>query len=321
MEPNDIPQFDITPEILSLILEIDRVRSSIPDLGSEKSNVTLRRRTNIRSIDSSLAIEGNELGLEKVIAIVNGKDVIGPYDDIIEVQNAIKAYEQIGNFDPYSLNDFIEIGEILTFGLVESSGLRDCNVAVFEGDEIRHKAPNKDLVEPMLIRLFEWGAGSAYPSYINAAVIHYYIEYIHPFTDGNGRMGRLWHTAILCNSDDVFKIIPLESKIYSYQNEYYEALQISDEMKNCTEFIRFCLRMTLDSLKELSRYDKSRVAELLSAMGDESMTSAEIMKLLDLSSRENFLKNYIRPAIGLGLIVMTHPNSPNHRMQRYRRVG
>ena len=206
----------------------------------------LRRKTRIRSIHSSLAIENNQLSLFQVEDVINGKMVIGEQKDIQEVKNAYKAYEEIDNINPYSVDDLKKIHGILTFLIEEDSGkFRNHGEAVYDGNVQIFMAPPHTMVPILMDNLFNWmnEAKDKVNPLILSAIFHYEFVFIHPFSDGNGRTARLWQTAILANWKELFKYIPIESIIRKHQNDYYIAIQNCNNAGNSNEFIEFMLKV------------------------------------------------------------------------------
>ena len=244
------PRFTITPKILGNMMEITEAITRMRN--DCRETVRLRRINRLRSLQSSLAIEGNSLSLDEVTAIVDGRLISGPEDEIREIMNANTAYEMIDSVDPYSMEDLLKLHGIMMDGLVEDTGrLRTGYEGVFDGEgNCIHLAPGPNMVPGLLKQLLQWTKDSEYPMILKSCVFHYEFEYIHPFEDGNGRMGRLWQTILLSRHDRAFELIPVESMIRSYQNEYYEALAKSNSSGDCTQFIEFMTEMILRSIRK-----------------------------------------------------------------------
>jgi Fic family protein len=322
MKISGVPTFSVDADITNRILRIENLISKIVSVNTYYSKIKLRRESNIRSIHSSLSIEGNTLSLGKVTDIIDGNRVEGDFADIVEVKNAYEAYRLIKSVDIYSMDGLLEVYDAMMFGLVspDDSGLRRCKVAVYNGDVPIHIAPEPELVKPMTSDLLEWIRTTDVHPLVRGSAFHYQLEYIHPFVDGNGRMGRLWHSAILSEWNDIFSNIPLEPRIKKNQSEYYAVLERCDRSKDCSEFIRLCLRMTEDVLSEIMMIGSDRnLSAVMSAIDDEPMSASDIMKVLGLSHRTHFMKNYLHPAIDAGLIEMTIPDLPKSNAQKYRR--
>lgn len=319
---DDIPYFEINTSIFSKITQIYKLRDSCKGLANRRMELRLRKSSNLRSINSSLAIEGNEIDILKMREMINGRTIEGPFDEILETQNALKAYDEIHDVDIWSVDSFLQLHDTMMFGLVEQSGFRTHGVCIAEGDRIYYVAPEAEKVEPMVRKLLDWCRDSDYPAPITAAIAHYYIEAIHPFPDGNGRIGRLWHSAVLHRYDPIFDLVPIESKIRERQGEYYAVLERCQhrEVQDCTEFIEFCLDANIASLTDLMHLKNPNISKLMDAMGTDPMSSYEIMKRMGLSHKPHFMKAYLHPAMEYGLVSMTVPDHPNSRLQRYRRV-
>jgi len=320
MELDRFPTFELTDRIYRQLVVIDGHMSKLSAEKGKHIRVILRKTSNIRSINSSLAIEGNEMPLSKTIDMIDGKTVQGPFDEIVETKNAIEAYSRIGSFDISSIEDFIEIHDIMTFGTIKKPGFREEGVGVYDGDTLIYKAPEHDQVPTLVKRLFDWYSSSRSPMIVKSAVMHFYIEAIHPFIDGNGRMGRLWQNAILREYDPGFMIVSIEYSIRNMQKEYYEVLERCQKTSDCTEFIEFSNDAIISSLESLLKLEDKKISALMSAMGGGSMSSSEIMDAMGISNKSYFLKNYIRPAIECGLIMMDDPEHPRSSSQKYRKT-
>ncbi|WP_373098951.1 MULTISPECIES: Fic family protein [Pasteurellaceae] len=217
-------------------------------------NLHLRKENRLRSIQSSLAIENNSLTIEQVTDIVNGKRVLGHPKDIREVKNAYEAYDEILTYNPYSLSDFLKAHALLTEGLVNEAGcFRSQDVGIYTAKgELVHMGARPQFVEKLMSDLFNWAKTDDTPDLIKSAVIHYEIEMIHPFADGNGRMGRLWQNVILTHWNPIFAWLPVETMVYAHQAEYYHVLALADAENDSTVFIEFILTMILATLNEIN---------------------------------------------------------------------
>lgn len=325
------PPYKISDKILSLVADISEKIGRITESTNLDSKPHLRRNNKIKSIHSSLAIEANSLSLDEVRDVINGKTVAGKQKEIQEVKNAYEAYEQIGKLDIYSLEDFKRLHGIMTKYIVDESGFfRKGEEGVFNGDKCIFMAPSARLVPELMQNLFDWmneSKGKVHPL-ILSAVFHYEFVFIHPFSDGNGRMARLWHTAILAEWKPMFEFIPIESQIEKFQDGYYNAISRCHINGDSTLFIEFMAEQIDAILNEIlnsSAYLKDNLTEyvkkLLSVMEyDVPYTSKTILELLNLKSKETLRKNYLNPAIEKGLVKMTVPDKPNSRNQRYIKV-
>lgn len=323
-----VPPYSITDKIISLISDISEKVGKISERERLDSKPHLRKNNRIKSVHSSLAIEANSLSLDKVRDVINGRYVIGEQKEIQEVKNAYAAYEQIGKFDIYRVADLKRMHGVMTKYLVNESGeFRRGEEGVFNGDKCIFMAPPAKFVPEQTESLFSWMKsvkGKVHPL-ITAAVFHYEFVFIHPFADGNGRMARLWHTAILSEWNPIFEFIPIESQIEKFQDGYYNAIAKCHVDGSSTAFIEFILEqisLILGEISDTPSYSFSDtsdcVKKLLTVMENGiSYTSNEILALLNLKSKEALRKNYLNPAIEGGLVSMTLPDKPKSRNQRY----
>ena len=217
-----------------------------------KPPTELRKKNRIKTIQSSLEIEGNTLTEEQITALLENKRVLAPQKDIIEVQNAIKVYEKLSSFNPYSIKDLEKAHKILMNGLIDNAGkMRTSNVGIMKGSKVEHIAPNGSIVKGLMNDLFNYLKKDDDIVLIKSCVFHYEFEFIHPFLDGNGRMGRLWQTLILMQKYPVFEYLPIERIIKDNQATYYKVLSQSDKTGTSTPFIEFMLEVILQSLNDL----------------------------------------------------------------------
>ena len=325
---NYVPPYTISNRMLELVADISEKVGRISSHKELESKPHLRRNNRIRSIHSSLKIEANSLSLSEVREVINGQMVLGDQKEIQEVKNAYEAYKKIPEIDPSSISELKKIHGIMTYRTVNESGVfRKGEEGVFSGDQCIFVAPPPHMVEELINDLLSWVKeyeGVVHPL-IMAAVFHYEFVFIHPFADGNGRMARLWHTVILYRWRNIFEYIPLESQIERFQTEYYDAIAKCHVNGNSDVFIEFMLDMInqiLDKvLIQMKRADadiSEYVKRMLHVMEfDVPYTSNAIMEALGLKSKETLRKNYINPALELGLIRMTIPDKPNSKNQRY----
>ena len=246
------PPFKITSKAINLISQISEKIGEISALENTERTVQLRKKNRIKTIHSSLAIENNSLTIEQITAIIEGKRVLGPPNEIQEVKNAVQAYELLLNLNPYKQNDLLKAHQLMMNDLVKHSGkYRKGGVGIFDGKGVVHVAPPADRVPFLMNDLFDWLKSTDVHPLIKSCVFHYEFEFIHPFEDGNGRMGRLWQTVILTEWKPIFAWLPIETLIKENQKLYYKALGISDNNADSTEFIEFMLSIILKTIKEI----------------------------------------------------------------------
>lgn len=328
------PPFHMTDKMTSLIAEISEQVGRITVLQEGTISPHLRRENRIRTIHSSLAIEHNSLSLEQVTAILDGKRILGNPNEIKEVQNAYEAYELMLRLAPSSVDDLLKAHKLMMNGLVPENGkFRSGGVGVFDGEVLIHMAPPAEFVPKHIHNLFAWYQQSELHPLIKSAVFHYEFEFIHPFADGNGRMGRMWHSLLLGKWKELFFWLPIEELIQSRQKEYYDALGAADKQANSARFVELILEIIRDSLKEVTvvgrstgqdsdqvtDQDKTPTERLLSVLGNDTLSAAELMERLGLSHRPTFRKNYLNPALEQNLIERTIPDKPNSKNQKYRK--
>ncbi len=325
------PPFTITNKILSYVSSISEKIGRITATSSLEAKPHLRRNNRIKSIHSSLKIEANSLTLGQVRDVINGKIVLGEQKEIQEVKNAYDAYERLSEINPYNVQDLKQFHGIMTRYLLEESGeFRLGEEGVFNGEQCIFMAPPAQFVPQLMDELFDWmkeAKDDVHPL-ILSSVFHYEFVFIHPFSDGNGRMARLWHTAILSKWNPIFEYIPIESQIEKFQEEYYETISQCHVAGESTIFIEFMLEQIDKILNDISsqisdknEYLPEAVQKLLGVMEyDVPYTSNDLMEKLELKSKEGFRRNYLHPAIKMNLIQMTIPDKPKSRNQRYVKV-
>lgn len=249
---NKKPPFEITPSILDKLTEIAELVGQVNAVAGLSSNPILRRTNRIRTIYSSLAIEQNTLSLEQVTAVLNGKRIIAPPKDITEVKNAYEIYEMMDSLNPYSVDDLLNAHAVMTHKLAEESGcFRSKPVGVVDKQgNILHFGALPDYAPGLTTELLAWVKDSDIHMLIKSCVFHYELEVIHPFADGNGRIGRLWHTLLLTQWKPLFAWLPVESIIHDHQDEYYAAINRSNYEGESTAFIEFMLSAIREALTE-----------------------------------------------------------------------
>lgn len=249
---NQKPPFEITNHMIDYVAEIAELVGKLSAVAFLSTNPMLRRSNRIKTIHGSLAIEQNTLSLEQVTAVLNGKHVLAPPKDIAEVKNAYEIYERLDELDPYSVGDLLTAHGIMTRGLVEESGVfrsRPVGVVDSEG-HVLHFGTLPQYVPGLVMELLDWTKTSGVHMLIRSCVFHYELELIHPFADGNGRVGRLWHTLLLSKWNSAFAWLPVESIVHDRQQEYYAAINASNDAGESTIFIEFMLSAIKASLIE-----------------------------------------------------------------------
>nr|WP_235295355.1 Fic family protein [Portibacter lacus] len=255
--------FEGTSKIINLSTEIGKLLGVVDSTYLRKPEAALRKENRIKSIQSSLEIEGNTLSIDQVTTLFNNKRVLGPAKDILEVQNAINVYSQLDCFDAFKLDSYLSAHKLLMNGLVGKPGqLRTKGVGIFKVDEVAHMAPPAWNVQHLMSLLFDYLKNGDDNLIIKSCVFHYEMEFIHPFMDGNGRMGRLWQTVILMNENPVFEFLPIEVEVRNTQQDYYKSLSISDKQGISTVFVEYMLEIILKSLKQLVTEQRSQLSDI-----------------------------------------------------------
>ena len=321
-EPAYQPPYTITSEMLSLVARISEVVGRLNVLTEQVRALRLQRISRIRTVRGSLAIEGNTLSEAHITAILDGKRVIAPPREVHEVRNALAAYDHFENWQPEVEKDLLDAHRMLMAGLIDEAGMyRRGGVGVMAGRRVIHMVPPADRVPQLMSDLCRWLATTDAHPLIAGSVFHYEFEFIHPFADGNGRLGRLWQSLILTRWNPLFANIPVESLVFEHQSEYYQALQESTNRTDSAPFIAFMLRMILDAITttapQVTPHVTPQVGELLLALQGE-MSREALQATLGLQDRKSFRERYLRPALVDGLIEMTIPDKPNSRLQKYR---
>lgn len=326
---NYVPPFTITNTMLDMVASIMKKIGQLDNYQTFNKRPVLRRNNRIKSIHSSLAIEANSLSFKQVKDIIDGKLVMGPQNEIQEVQNAYKAYSKVEEADPYSLTDLKKMHGMLTYLTLESAGsFRKGGEGVFdEFGNCIFVCPPPDKINDLMKQLFDWmysNKDKIHPL-ILSSIFHYEFVFIHPFKDGNGRTARLWQNVILSNWEPLFLYVPIESAIKKYQEDYYAAIQNCNISGESTEFIEFMLKMIDEVLSDLINgvnIETDSVSVYVKKMLDVmefgvNYTTTELMTLLNLKSRLSFRKNYLNPAIQSKMVKMSLPNVPTSKNQTY----
>ena len=290
---NYTPPYKITSKILKLSTQISEELAKLQFTGVEKVNPMLRKKNRIKTLAGTLEIEGNFLGEEKITAILDGKRVLGTVKELAEVQGAIKAYEKLDSYRYDDLDDLLQAHKILMEEILTTAGsFRSVNVKVGE-----HIAPQANIVNELMISLFSWLKNSDEHMLLKSCIFHYEFEFIHPFSDGNGRIGRLWQSVILNSFNPIFLLLPTESIVRDYQEEYYKAIEDSTELGESTPFIEFMLEMILKSIQTTLKSDqksnyKSDQKALALMKKNSKITIYELMEKLSMS--ESGIKKVIK---------------------------
>lgn len=324
-----IPPFDITNKMFGLAAQIMEQLGKLSNVNELERLPRLRKVSRIKSIHSSLAIENNTLSIKQVTDVIEGKRVLGPADDILAVKNAFAAYNELENIDAFSLTDLQKVHGVMMNGLVTESGtLRMGDVGVFDSNgNVIHIAPPAYMAREQIAQLFYWVKNSDAQMLIRSSVFHYEFEFIHPFRDGNGRMGRYWQTALLASWKPIFKYIPIESVIKDNQEEYYKVIKISTSQGKSNVFIEFMLDVILKAITDIvndttEHYNhlSVQINKLMQVLETYPQSTQELMDKLSLKSRVGFRKNYLNPAIEAGLVGKTIPDKPTSKSQMYYKI-
>lgn len=279
------PQYNISGKILSLVAAISESIGEVNATHLNKPPAALRKKNRIKTIHASLEIEGNTLTLDQISAIMDNQNVIGPKNDILEVTNAIAVYEHLDKLNPFSFESFCDAHSTLMNGLIDSAGrLRSTSVGIAQGTEVKLIEPPSAMLKPLMNDLFDYLNHDDDLMLIKSCVFHYELEFIHPFIDGNGRMGRLWQTLLLRDAYPVFEFLPIETIIKDRQEEYYEALARSDNSGESTIFIEFMLAVIRESLDGLLNIQNI------------NLSNADRINLFKTSAKSNYFtrKDYLK---------------------------
>lgn len=285
------PPFTATPKAVSLVAEIAEAVGRLSASGTDASRLRLRRADRIRTIQGTLAIEGNSLGEEQITAILGGKRVLADPREILEVKNAVRAYDSLGEYDPFRSSDLLDAHRTMMEGLIDEAGsFRAKAAGVMKGPDIIHTAPPAQRVPSLVKELLAWLASTEDHPLVASSVFHYEFEFIHPFADGNGRMGRLWQTLILSKWKSVFAYLPVENMIYRAQTDYYDAINLSNAAGDSSAFVEFMLGTVLEAVRDTvpgSEKGSVKSSEKILAFlrRDPELTIAGLAETLSLSTR------------------------------------
>lgn len=324
------PPLTLTTRMLALVAGISEQIGQLAAVDERLQTPQLRRSNRIRTIQASLAIENNTLNIEQVTAVLAGQHVLGLPREIQEVRNAFAAYEAMPEWQPSRRADLLYAHELLMGGLIDDCGqFRRAGVGIYRGDKLVHMAPPPSRVAQLIEDLLAWLGDSDWHPLIISCVFHYEFEFIHPFADGNGRMGRLWQTLILSQWRPVLAYLPVEAVIREQQDAYYAALSAADQLAESTPFVEFMLQALNLALEEAALSESvtdpvtdlvsDPVGKLLSALHvNGPLKISDLMTEVGLAHKATFRANYLRPALAADLIEMTNPESPSSPAQKYR---
>ncbi|MDR2891881.1 MAG: Fic family protein [Deltaproteobacteria bacterium] len=324
------PPYTITEKAADYLAKIVETVTRL-EFGTDfKRDIKLHRKNRVRTIYSSLAIEGNTLTLDEVTAVIEGKVVAGKQAEIKEVKNAYEAYDQIMAFNPYAIKDFLKAHKLMTQGLVTESGrFRSGDVGVFSGDVAVHIGARPQFVPQLMEDLFAWAKTSELHPVLKSAILHYEIETIHPFEDGNGRIGRLWQTLLLAKWNAIFAWVPMESVVYKNRSGYYRAIEEARKVNDSGVFIEFTLGAIYEVIAEQTKHQVKHEVKhkveltdtqlaVLNALQNNVLSRKEIFAIIEVAGDSRAFKRHIEPLLTQGFIEMTVPDKPNSRMQKYK---
>ena len=315
---NYAPPFVITSKSINLIAEISEKIGILTALSENPLHVELRKENRIKTIHSSLAIENNSLSIEQITAIIEGKRVLGAPNEIQEVKNAVQAYELLLDLNPYKEEDLLRAHRLMMSDLVDRNGkYRKDGVGIFDGNDVVHIAPPADRVPLLMKDLFEWLKNSDAHPLIKSCVFHYEFEFIHPFQDGNGRMGRLWQTVILKEWKSIFAWLPVETIIKERQAEYYKALNSSDTNADSTTFIEFMLSAILDEINVLISEQDKKVTVNVTA----KVTANQEKIIAELQKNPYMTQKELSEIVGISLKSIKENMKKMQESNILRRVG
>jgi Fic family protein len=289
----NIPVFTISAKAIDFVARIAEKVGELKGSGEYSRNLRLRKINRLRSIQSSLAIENNTLSLSQVTDIIEGKRVLGLPNEIQEVKNAYQSYEHLFEYDPYKVKDFLKAHQYMTFKLLKDAGhFRSQGVGVFAGTKLIHAGANYQYVPQLITDLFTWAKKTDIHPLIKSSIVHFEIEFIHPFIDGNGRIGRLWQTLILSKWNEIFAWLPVETVVYENQKGYYDALEKSEKTGNSEVFIEFMLDAILQALEELPI---RKITDIFTDINTDKLSKAELEFLEQIAGyldRNGEITNY-----------------------------
>ena len=320
------PPFEINDNIINMLAEITNKLGRSDAVANKKMNLHLRKASMVKTVNSSCAIESNMLTEQQVEGVINGKRIIAPPNEIIEVKNAYEAYLRIDEYEPYETRSFLKAHGILTKQLLKDAGrYRATDVAVYEGKNVVHIGARPQFIHGLMDDLFKWAKMSELNPVIKACVLHYEIETIHPFSDGNGRIGRLWQSVILCRYNEIFKLMPIETLVHANQGRYYGAIETSRKDNSSTAFIEFMMEMilgTIDAfagggnrlqkikdeyLRNLMKNEKEVLAIVVSNFNaDEYITAGRLSEMANKTP--SAIRNHLKKLTDEGILIASGDN-------------
>ncbi len=335
------PPYTITEKAADYLIKIAESTIRLERETDFGRDIKLHRKNRVRTIHYSLAIEGNSLTLDEVSAVIEGKMIAGKQAEVKEVKNAYDAYDAVMTLRPYAVADFLKAHKLMTQGLVKEVGCFRCGDAgVFDGDMTVHIGARPQFVPQLIADLFAWAKAADTHPILKSAIMHYEIEIIHPFADGNGRMGRLWQTLLLARWNAISAWIPKESVLYQNRPQYYAAIAEAKKANDSAPFIEFTLsaihRMLTEQGKPQTRHRvehqvKHQVEhqvdwtdaqiEVLKVLENQTLSRKEIFPAIGISGDSRAFKRHMEPLLTAGFIEMTVPDKPSSRLQKYRWTG
>jgi len=320
------PPYEITDRIINTLAEIVNKLGGLEATANKKMDLYLRKASMVKTVNSSCAIEANTLTEQQVEGIINGKRIIAPPKEIIEVRNAYEAYTRMDEYDPYEASSFLKAHGILMKELADDAGrYRRTDVAVYSQGKVVHIGARPQFISGLMDDLFKWARASELNPIIRACVLHYEIETVHPFSDGNGRIGRLWQSVILCRYNRLFGMIPTETLVYANQQRYYDAIERSRKENSSTAFIEFMLEMisgTIDTfgnggnrlhmikneyLKDLTKNEKEMLRIVITNFGrDETITVGRLCEMTD--NADSTVRNHLKKFTDEKILIATGNN-------------
>ncbi len=317
------PIFKITPEILNLVYEIATSLERINIMREKILSPYLRKENRIKTIHSSLWIEANSLTVEQVTDIVNGKKIIGPQKDIQEVKNAIVAYDELLTCNPYKSEDLLKQHKLLTNSLVDEAGkFRTQGMGVFAGDTPIHITPPAYLVPTQIDQLLEWTKNANLPQIIKSCIFHYEFEYIYPFQDGNGRMGRMWQTLLLYQENSIFAWLPVETIVANRQQEYYQTIRRSTHHNDSGIFTLFMLTALRDAIRDFKEERKEEIEKNNEGVNEDVIISQRLLKIIALIEKDNQIsQTEIAKKLKVSISSIYRDIEKSKKVRKIQRVG